>query len=184
MIQTPALWTHTKPALFMIRAISTTNSHEFIEWCEEYNQRNAYPVTPYVRFGIGLYQLTGIVWQGREPLNYAESLFAAAVHFTLTADALDLRIEAGWGDHSSNLEAWCHITADWKQVLWRCASAQQMLYYSTMAAKKGLQRASRYKPEKLQHHLSFLALDLIKAVPPQYREPGLFAATDIMTRKL
>lgn len=162
-----------------IRSIETTDLVDLALWCRDYHRYNKYPCSFDKRFAIGFYQIyQGIVWGG---LNRYESFAAAAIHFLITLEALNLSTVNIARDLCSEDSAYIN----WEMLILHLSRAQQhILYRYQLEIHKGTSRSTRFNADVLAKDLSFAIDALICGIPCDSRAQAIFDATEIMTRRL
>lgn len=143
---------------------------KLIEWCRLYQQGGTVPQPKHIRFGIGIYQITqGMSWHISSPVRW-QSFCAAAMHFTMCAEAYGLSLEPWLPDTLAEISD--HTGSEpWRDLLLSVGKAQQQIIYKLAEESS---RKSRFKPEDLRFHLMTLVENCFAMTPPDYREQGCF----------
>lgn len=165
--------------------IRTNNLIELQEWCRDYHRYNKHPTDFFTRFAIGFYQIyQGEAWKDEDNRN--ESFAAAAVHFIMVSEILELCLEKYMTNWFSQLTGENKVNIDWKNLLCVLSKAQQHIFYKhkTYKLNPDYQRKSRYNAETLAVCLRHAIVMLLGAIKPDLREYAIEDATAIMTGRL
>lgn len=164
----------------VIRSITTTSIIELSCWCRRLHREQSKKADVVNRFAIGLYQLDGWwSWAGQDD-TVNESLAAAVVHWLTVMEVLDLRIESRCA--CNEFDMWTWNSFDTSFVLHSICAAQKHIFYNS---QRGVtQRGSRYDPKILEGVLGDLCVHCLSNIPQGKRSDAIYAATDIMTRRL
>lgn len=154
-----------------------THFVELLRWCDRYQKYGPLPKTPETRFDVGIYQIyQARAWKVRTDAAY-QGWAAAALHFIMASEALDLRIEQlspydirdyefGKGfDPSYMLNAICR--------------AKQMQIYRSHSGNST--RKSRYDKGIMQRCFASMIEQCFQVVPPQCRGQAVFDEMKIIT---
>ncbi len=151
---------------------------KLIEWCRLYQQGGTVPQPKHIRFGIGIYQITqGMSWHISSPVRW-QSFCAAAMHFTMCAEAYGLSLEPWLPDTLAEISDQTG-SEPWSNLLLSVGKAQQqVIYHPDISGASN--RKSRFKPEDLRFHLMTLVERCFSMTPPDYREQGCFDEMKIL----
>jgi len=161
-----------------LNPIKTENLIDLQLWCRDFYRTTKYPSDEMRRFAIGFYQLyQGIDWGNSASAD--ESYAAAAIHFLVIGEMLNLDIET-YAPTELRVLVYSRSTSLYMSLLRNLSKAQAMLVYMTND-ENVVNRKSRYNPDTLASCLGEAVRLCFRLIRPLDRAKAIETATQIMT---
>lgn len=173
-----------------MKAIETNDFLTLCEWCKWYHKHSGVLTQPLPqRFLIGQYQVFQARQWGKDCPAAWQGYAAAAMHFIMVAETMELGVEDGLGLHFDR-ESYdlCLNTnyvrpTSWGTVLDNlCGCAQMIIYYDAHSSTSN--RKSRYSAKRTEDHLTELVRAMLALIPGKKRAKAFYDEMLILTRDI